>query len=147
MKKIFSLLGSAALLVSALTAQTAGPDVIVGDLIDVANYGQVGGINAYAIGTTSCNIGTTPLQWVASTNQHPVIGQNLYRVKNGRFEQIGISWLKHGFTALAQSLCATCQNPGTGSLLGVNCSDPYVASLNGSQTLSTGSAASARAMK
>lgn len=139
MKKIFSLLGSAALLVSALTAQTAGPDVIVGDLIDVANYGQVGGINAYALGTTSCNIGTTPLQWVASTNQHPVIGQNLYRVKNGRFEQIGISWLKHGFTALAQSLCATCQNPGTGALLGVNCSDPYVASLNGSQTLSTGS--------
>lgn len=139
MKKILSLFGAAFVCASVVSAQAAGPDVIVGDLTDVANYGNVGGVNAYAIGTSSCNIGTQPLLWVNSTNQHPVIGQGIFRIKNGRFEQIGISWLKHGFTALAQSLCAPCQNPGTGALLGVNCSDPYVASLNGSQTLSTGS--------
>ncbi|MSR75815.1 MAG: hypothetical protein EXS14_10150 [Planctomycetes bacterium] len=124
-----------ALLISSCFAQAGGtgPDVIVGDLMTPANYGSVGNIAAFAIGTTSCNIGTQSLQWVANTSMHPVIGQTLYRLRNGRYEQVGQSWLKHGFTALAQNLCATCQNPGTGSLLGVNCSDPYTASLNGSQ--------------
>ncbi|HEY3242927.1 MAG TPA: hypothetical protein VGM03_06195, partial [Phycisphaerae bacterium] len=118
---------------------TTGPDVIVGALSDIGNYGQVNGIYAYSVGTTSCNLGTVPVMWVSGTNQHPVIGQNLYRyrVVNGasRMEQIGLSWLKHGFTALAGSLCCPCTNPGTGALLGVGCSDPYVASLNGSQSL------------
>lgn len=121
------------LALAAVPAQSVGPDVIVGDLSDMGNYGSSGTIAAFSIGTTSCNIGTQTLNWQSSTQNHPVIGQNLYRIKNGRCEQIGLSWLKHGFTALAQSLCATCQNPGTGTLLGVNCSDPYVASLNGSQ--------------
>ena len=124
------------LLISSLVAQPGGvgPDVIVGDLLTPQSYGSVGTIAAFALGTTSCNIGTQTLQWVSNTSMHPVIQQSLYRLKDGRFEHIGQSWLKHGFTALAQSLCATCQNPGTGSLLGVNCSDPYTASLNGSQS-------------
>ena len=125
---------AAAVLSGFVSAQAGGADVIVGDIPDRANYAAVGGIDGFSFGTTSCNVGTVPLQWVASTNQHPVIAQNLYRIKGGRFEQIGMSWLKHGFTALAQNLCATCQNPGTGSLLGVNCSDPYSASLNGNQS-------------
>jgi hypothetical protein len=125
-----------ALLLTLLLAPCglAQADVIVGDLTTPANYTSSGGIDAFAIGTVSCNIGTVPLNWVSSTNQHPVIGQSMYRLKNGRFEMIGMSWLKHGFTALAQSLCSPCQNPGTGSLLGVGCSDPYSASLNGQQS-------------
>ncbi len=124
------------------TAQAAGADVIVGDLIDTANYGQNANIYAYAIGTTSCNIGSAQLNWFANNNQHPVIGQNLYRYfpgsaaqgQYGRFEMIGMSWLKHGFTALTQSLCQTCTPPGTGgTTLGIGCSDPYVAALNGNQ--------------
>ncbi len=110
-----------------------GADVIVGDLYDTDRWGEVGGITAYSVATTSCNVGDEPLPWVSNTNEHPVIGQNMYRLKDGRMEQVGMSWLKHGFTALAQSLCDTCQNPGTGSLLGVGCSDPYSASLNGDQ--------------
>ncbi len=110
-----------------------GPDVIVGDLIGVQHYGAVGGVRGYAVGTTSCNIGTKDLLWVSSTNQHPVIAQNMYRLSGGRLEQIGQSWLKHGFTALTQNLCGTCNGHG-GSVLGVGCSDPYSASLNGSQT-------------
>lgn len=112
---------------------TTGPDVIVGDLPDIDNYGAVSGTRAYAVGTTSCNMGNQTLQWQSSVNRHPVIGQNLYRLKNGRIQQIGISWLKHGFTALAGNVCCTCTNPGTGSLLGTGCSDPYSAGLNGSQ--------------
>ena len=134
MKSRILLTSTAALLaVGVVSAQAVGPDVIVGDIVGTANYAAVGGTDAFSFGTTSCNVGTAGLLWVASTNQHPVIAQNLYRIKGGRFEQVGMSWLKHGFTALAQSLCNPCQNPGTGSILGVNCSDPYSASLNGGQ--------------
>ena len=48
------------------------------------NYTPSGGYHAYALGTTSCNQGT-PLLWQANTNLHPVIGQNMYRWKDGRF--------------------------------------------------------------
>ena len=81
--------------VTAQCPSTTGPDVIVGALTDVGNYGAVGTINAYALGATSCNIGTAPVIWVSSTNQHPVISQTVFRLKAvpgqpySRFEQIG----------------------------------------------------------
>ena len=110
-----------------------GTDVIVGDLIDISNYSSLNGMEAFAVGTTSCNIGSENLQWVASTNEHPVIAQNMYRLKDGRYEQIGQSWLKHGFTALTENVCGCgCSGQG-GSVLGVGCSDPYCCGLNGSQ--------------
>ncbi len=113
-----------------------GPDVIVGDVSDVMNYNALLGVDALSLGTTSCNMGNAPLNWYASTNQHPVIGGNLYRYKvvdgAGRFEQVGMSWLKHGFAALSGSLCCPCQGGG-GTQLGVGCSDPYGAGLNGNQ--------------
>lgn len=117
-----------------------GPDVVVGELTSPNNYGSAGGVFAYSIGTTSCNIGTTPLLWISGGNQHPVIGQAAYRILNGRFEQIGNSWLKQGFTALQGSVCendgtpaCNCSPNPNGSALGVGCSDPYGAGLNGSQ--------------
>jgi len=59
-----------------------------------------------------------------------------YMTVNGaaRFEQIGQSWLKHGFTALQQSLCCTCTANPNGTALGVGCSDPYCCGLNGGQS-------------
>ncbi len=116
------------------------PDVIVGAIPDVSKWGSnvVSGttIMAYSFGSTSCNIGTQQLDWYSGTNRHPVIPQNAYRVKNGRFEQIGLSYMKHGFCALQQNLCGTCTPAGGGcpSLLGIGCSDPYSSSLNGSQS-------------
>jgi hypothetical protein len=120
----------------ACTFAGKSPDVIVGDLVGVSNWGTVSGsgIYAYSVGTTSCNLGSCWLNWISGTAEHPVIGQGLYRLMNGRFEQIGQSWLKHGFTALTGSVCATCNPPPNGSHLGVNCSDPYGSSLNGDQT-------------
>ncbi|MCA8959832.1 MAG: dockerin type I repeat-containing protein [Planctomycetes bacterium] len=112
---------------------TTGPNVIVGDLPSVQSYGSVGAIAAFSVGTTSCNIGDQSVSWVASTNQHPVIGQNMYRLKGGVMEQIGQSWLKHGFAALSGSVCGTCMGPG-GSQLSPGCSDPYGAGLNGNQS-------------
>jgi hypothetical protein len=116
---------------------SAGPDVIVGDLQEIENYAAGGGLDAISLGTFSCNIGTSNLNWFASTNQHPVIGGALYRWRTtggyGTFEQIGMSWLKHGFFALSLNLCcANCQSTD-GTTLGVNCADPYTASRNGTQ--------------
>lgn len=92
-------------------AQGGGPDVIVGELNGGGPYngwGASGGIGAYSIGTTSCNIGTEVLLWQANTVWHPVIPQNMYRLKDDRFEQIGMSWLKHGFCAIKPtSACST----------------------------------------
>lgn len=110
------------------------PDVIVGDLHETRRWGVVGDITAFSIGTVSCNIGDCELLWQNFSAQHPVIGQNMFRLKDGRFEQIGQSWLKHGFNALSQELCSTGCIPTVGTSLGVNCSDPYRANTNGSQT-------------
>jgi len=113
-----------------------GADVIVGHLPQMSNYGSVGGVAAFAVGTTSCNIGNAELLWIYDQNRHPVIAQNMYRLKNGRFEQIGMSWLKHGFAALTGNICGCgCNDPGTSQRLGVGCSDPYSAGLNGNQFL------------
>lgn len=118
------------------------PDVIVGSLPGISRYGVVNGIAAYAVGTTSCNIGNDFLLWEGNNNNHPTIGQNMYRVDqldNGcsRIEHIGMSWLKHGFCALQGTLCGSCSNPAPGGcppILGWNCSDPYSSGLNGSQS-------------
>lgn len=127
---------------AAATLENAGrssasnvSDVIVAELQSVRRYGADGRITAFAIGTTACNIGTARANWIAVTNNHPVIVQNLYRLKNERFEQIGLSWVKHGFYAVSESLCSPCNDPvDGGQQLGVGCSDPYSALLNASQS-------------
>jgi len=122
------------LAIAPLALPAQGPDVIVGGLTGPSAWGGQSGISAFSIGTTSCNIGNVPLVWIASTPQHPVIGQNLYRLKDGRFECVGISWLKHGFTALQQNLCGSCNANPNGNALGVGCSDPYSSNRNGNQS-------------
>jgi len=114
------------------------PDLAVGVLTGPFNYTAGTTLDALSIGTTSCNMGNLDVQWNACNSvTHPVIGGNLYRwsTVNGatRFEQVGLSWLKHAFTALTNSDCCSCNGHG-GSVLGVGCSDPYTASRNGSQT-------------
>ncbi len=128
-----------------------GPDVVVGAIFGsgtnpnqpqwnvVRNWGRVGaqGITGYSVGTISCNPGDVPVSWSATNNKHPVIGQQLYRLKDGRFEQIGMSWVKHGFLALAENYCnlgCITPDPFDGTALGVGCSDPYNNELNGTTT-------------
>lgn len=111
-----------------------GPDILVADLQSTYRFDRVGDITAFAVGTNACNIGTQRANWISYTNQHPVIIQNLYRLDDRGFYQIGMSWVKHGFYAVSQSLCSPCNDPTDGTQLGVGCSDPYSASLNGVQT-------------
>ena len=112
------------------------PDLYVGDLTDTLVY-RLGNMHAFSVGTVSCTVAGTDhcwVKWFSSIPEHPIIGQNMFRLKNGRFEQIGQAWLKHGFTALQQFVCnPTCTQAPNGSHLGVGCSDPYVASLNDDQ--------------
>src|SRR5690606_27414063 len=86
-----------------------GPDVMVGDLNGLAQFGgQDGDYVGLSVGTESCNFGTEGLHWQAlPSNDHPVIPQNMYRMSGGAdntqtFEQIGQSNVKHAFTALTQ---------------------------------------------
>src|SRR5213593_2834279 len=58
------------------------PDVIVGDVVGTSRWGSIGGITSFSIGTTSCNIGTCRLNWISSTAEHPLIGENMFRLKN-----------------------------------------------------------------
>ena len=119
-----------------------GPDVIVGDLTGLAQFGTNSGTQVgLAVGTDSCNFGTVDLNWFANpSNDHPVIPQNLYRMSGGamndeRFEQIGQSSVKHGFTALTNNICNLGCNGVGGTRLGSGCSDPYSASLNSGPNL------------
>ncbi len=126
-----------------ICCQKHGPDVIVGDIVSLTwnnaseNVGGVG-YDSFSFGTTSCNVGNMNIRWDAfSSTTHPAIGQGLYKYKtvNGsaRLEQIGMSWLKHGFQALADNICGCSCNGDQFEILGVGCADPYTAQRNGSQ--------------
>ncbi len=115
-----------------------GADVAFGNIVNTyqwtAGTGPIDGLRAYSLSDVACNLGTEPLDWLVGPNpRHPVMAQNMYRLHDGRFEQIGQSWLKHMFCALQQGFCATCEPlcGGCCSRLGVGCSTPYGATRNG----------------
>jgi hypothetical protein len=130
---MFRITAVAALAASCGIA-AAAPDVICGSLDDVQFYGTVGGISAYAVGTTACNAGDVNLNWIDGTPNHPVISCTIYRLMDGRLEQLGVTFVKHSFASLQGNACGFgCGPGGTFSELGPGCSDPYGAGLNGSQ--------------
>ena len=98
--------------------------------------------------TFSCRTTTDEFHPLIATNtDHSVIAQNLYRLKDGRFEQIGLSFLKHGFLSVNSSSSACQWNdngtpssscvspPAGGDQLGVGCTDFYDSFLNGSRPM------------
>ena len=108
------------------------PDIIVGDITNPKRWGQSGGITAYSFRSDACNLGTCQADWIRDSDRHPVIAQNLFRLKDGRFEHIGQAWLKHGFATIQETTCSVDCTPTTDNQhLGVNCSDAYSADLNG----------------
>jgi hypothetical protein len=109
------------------------PDIVIEDLYQTQRWGRVGDITAFSIGTYACNLGTCWAVWFPNNNQHPVISGNMFRLKDGKFEQIGQCWLKHGFFALSTDFCSSDCIPTDGTHMGVNCADPYSAGLNGEQ--------------
>jgi hypothetical protein len=114
-------------------------DVGLGDLAEIQQVGHLGtwpnGTAGLAMSTTICNVGSVDVPWLAPmAEDHPLIHMALYRLLNGRLEQIGVSWMKHGFFATSNSQCTTCQNPSDGSYLAIGCSDTYSVSNNSNRT-------------
>lgn len=88
-----------------------------------------------AMETTSCNVGNTGIPFFAAMDpDHPFIAQNLYRVQDGHFEQIGMAWLKHAFFAADAPGCGNCQINFFDDLLNVGCQDTYGVSNNSDRT-------------
>ena len=126
----------------ALRAQTAcgassGPDLVLTAIPGVANYAASGGFDALAVGYDVTNVGNTWANFFANTSAHPVFGSGIYKLATvdgaTRFEQLGTSWLQHGFFALSNGSVCTC-TPTDGTHLGVGCTDPSTAARNGTQT-------------
>ncbi len=117
-----------------------GPDMTFCQLYGLLQYGRLGDVVGLALATTSWNIGSRDLIWMQNPdNRHPMIVWNVYRLKNDRFEQIGMSHVKHGFFALGDTQCgggACTYEPGhgTGDWLGQNCTDTYTSGLNANQS-------------
>ena len=117
-----------------------GPDIIVGNMSGLQQFGSTTDQVGLATGATSCNNGSVPYHFYLLPNpDHSVVSQNLYRMSGGadnaeRIEQIGHSWNKHTFGAAQENACGFGCTPFPGDEeLGVGCSDPYSASQNAEQ--------------
>ncbi len=117
---------------------SVGPDLTVAALPQINLMTHAGapqdGVSAYGVGVTVCNLGDAGIEWVDSTSRHPIAVTNVYRVHDGRFTQIGMSWAKHEFFALASNHCCTCSGFAPGQL-SAGCSDSFSASVAASQNL------------
>lgn len=111
------------------------PDLVVAEIYGGPyRWGTVGEITAYTLGTEICNLGSCWLNFFGLNANHPVLGQNLFRLRNGRFEQIGQSWIKHPHGVFQDPGCSnSCLPAPNSSHLGVNCSDIYNSDINGGQ--------------
>lgn len=112
----------------------AAADVVYTDCSGVSTYGPVGNIYAYALASTTCNIGNASLLWGTSNNGTPALAMNAYRIYDGRLEQIGQSWVKNSCCAAAGNSCGLTCTGGGGQQLGAGCSDVYGSGYNGGQS-------------
>ncbi len=110
-------------------------------------FANAGGIFAAAPSATLKNVGTTEVPWIEmfsapspsnfnlapyGVDQHPFLVWNMYRVSEGRLEQIGASGVKHAFLTINFG----CPCP-SGSVLwavgpGQGCEDTYDSGTNNS---------------
>lgn len=116
---------------TAMGQLSQGPDVILQDPYEVWYSGTVNGVNGYAYGSYTCNVGNQNLLW--TSNGTPGLAMNAFRLHNGRLEQIGLSFVKRACCAAASNACGLGCNGAGGSVLGVGCRDTYWGSYNGGQ--------------
>ena len=112
-----------------------GADITISSMSGIRQMGRLGGVVALSMQSTICNMGSDAVDWYGNPDpRHPFLVFNLYRMKDGRLEQIGQSWAKHGFAASQTSgVCGLpCRTDGDGGL-GSGCADIYGVSTNASQ--------------
>ena len=109
----------------------------------VETWGCENGIQAYSVVGGVCNLGDAPLYGDVSED-HVMWTSNLYRLYNNRFEQIGMSWIKHDDWTIDLNPCTDCGG-GLFDCDGLNnnaldpgCNDTYDACANGFQNLGGG---------
>ena len=109
-------------------AGAIGPDITLCQLFNLRQFGREGGIVGLASGVTAWNIGDEEVDWYVTPDpRHPFFVSNMYRLKNNRFEQIGQSWVMHGFCALGGWQCsAPCVFPTGCTSLNVGCTKSKV---------------------
>ncbi len=120
------------------TLVLAGPDIALCEISEVTGRGTLEGTMAYSIGTNAVNIGSDNLDVIRASHRHPVLGHNMYRLKDGRFEQIGQAWVRHGFHSLQMASPCVSGCPGSPCCLQVLLpafQDTHTSSRNGSHTL------------
>ena len=117
----------------------SGPDLIVSMFTDITNYAyqqtESGLISNFVVGPQVCSVGDEPIHCEGLPSPyHYMLRSALYRLKGGRFEQLGISWVYHGYLAVNDSMCGMdCTAPANhdGSLLYPGCSDVHAAGIPG----------------
>jgi len=140
-----SLLALASALTTSLVAQAntvPGLDGRLTTVDDLTFYGRRGaafpnGEVGMAMLNEMCNPGTVVIPWQAAMQpNHPKFGFLIVRVVGDRIEQISDrSFCKHAFTSTNYTgNCGPCQNPGTGSVMGINCADTYGSGNNADRT-------------
>jgi hypothetical protein len=116
-------------------------DVGLVDANGLQQFANAGGIFAAAPNATLKNVGTTDVPWQEmfsppappyGADQHPFLVWNMYRILDGRLEQIGASGVKHAFLTINSG----CPCP-SGSILwavgpGQGCEDTYDSGTNNS---------------
>lgn len=127
---------------SAPQGLVPGPDVVVGDMDELVQYGASGMQMGLAMQAAVCNAGNVMVDFFpVPDTRHPIVAQNLYRMSggsdnNGRFEQIGQAWVKHTFGAEQANVCGFgCLPGGDLNHLGAGCSDTYLSAQNATQSL------------
>ncbi len=105
-------------------------DVTLLDINFIAYLGDVGPDKIVITPAASLkNIGTADVAWYQkfsgnsppyNTDQHPYLNWSIYREVDNRFEQIGLSGIKHAF----YTINSNCACPG-GHVLGLGCEDVY----------------------
>ncbi|HKP03690.1 MAG TPA: hypothetical protein VJU77_10070 [Chthoniobacterales bacterium] len=137
---LFAWLGAADFSVAG--SLVPGPDIIVGDVPNLAVYGASGTSSSQlglGMGTDSCNAGNVQVDFIPLPNtSHAVIAQNLYRMSGGtgnaeRFEQVGQAWIKHTFGSANADECGFGCSASESTHLEPGCSDPYFSSQNAMQ--------------
>lgn len=113
-----------------------GPDPAVTDMSEFRQVGRVGSEVAFTTRTVICNMGEEVMDWYRNPDpRHPFLVFNMYRLMNDRIEQIGASWVKHGYSASQGGGCgATCNAESGNQNLGPGCSDVYGTSANSRQS-------------
>lgn len=125
---------AATVLLTAAPFAAGGSDLAISRLNGINSYGAGDNHIAYSFGFDHCNIGDTTLDWFDSTNRHPIVASQLYRLHEGRFEQIGLSFAFHEFFPLQLNLCGDCTQPTNIQTLGIGCATTTSSGLAGSQS-------------